>query len=126
MAKKFIFMGKSDEDLKKLSMNELAEMFNSRTRRKMKRGFTEIEKKLMASVEAKEGNIRTHCRDMIVLPSMFGMTIKVHNGKEWVPVEIVPDMVGHRLGEFALSTKMVKHGSAGIGATKSSSSASVK
>jgi len=120
MAKKFIFMGRSDEDLKKLSMNELADMFDSRTRRKMKRGFTEVEKKFIERVNANENNIKTHCRDMIVLPSMFGLTIKIHNGKEFVPVEIQPDMVGHRLGEFSLSTKMVRHGSAGIGATKSS------
>lgn len=70
----------------------------------------------------KGGNvtIKTHCRDMIILPEMVGLTIHVHNGKEFVPVEIKPEMIGHYLGEFAITNKPVKHGTPGIGASRSS------
>lgn len=67
-----------------------------------------------------KNNVRTHLRDMIILPSMVGRTVKIHNGKEFISVEIQPDMIGHYLGEFALTRKEVKHGSAGLGATRSS------
>jgi len=50
----------------------------------------------------------------------------VHNGKEFVPIDITIDMLGHRLGEFSVTRQKVKHGAAGIGATRSSASASVK
>jgi small subunit ribosomal protein S19 len=64
--------------------------------------------------------IKTHARDMIILPEMVGLTIHVHNGKDFVPVEIKPEMIGHYLGEFAITNKPVKHGEPGIGATRSS------
>ncbi|MEM3151636.1 MAG: ribosomal protein S19 family protein, partial [Candidatus Bathyarchaeia archaeon] len=64
--------------------------------------------------------IKTHCRDMIILPEMVGLTILVHNGKEFVPVEIKPEMIGHYLGEFAITNKRVVHGAPGIGASRSS------
>jgi small subunit ribosomal protein S19 len=57
---------------------------------------------------------------MVILPEMVGTTIAVHNGKEFVPVEIVPEMIGHRLGEFVITNKRVVHGRPGVGATKSS------
>ena len=62
--------------------------------------------------------IKTHCRSMIILPEMVGHKIGIHNGKEFVAVDIVEESVGHRLGEFALTRKPLKHGSAGIGASK--------
>jgi len=64
--------------------------------------------------------IKTHARDMVVLPEMVGLTIHVHNGKEFVPVKIEPEMIGHYLGEFAITNKPVKHGTPGIGASRSS------
>ena len=70
--------------------------------------------------------IKTHQRDMIIVPQLTGMKIQIYNGHEFIPAEIVSQMLGHRLGEFALTRTMVKHGAAGIGATKSSASRSVK
>ncbi|RLF88358.1 30S ribosomal protein S19, partial [Thermococci archaeon] len=61
-----------------------------------------------------------------ILPEMVGMTIYVHNGKEFVPVEIKPEMIGHYLGEFAPTRKRVQHGAPGIGATRSSMFVAVK
>ena len=127
MAKKeFTFKGKTTEELKKVSLNELAQLMTSRQRRTIKRGFTEQQKILLKKIKANEKNIETHCRDMIILPEMIGITIKVHQGKEFVPVMIEQDMIGHCLGEFVLTRKRVAHSAPGIGATRSSASLSVK
>lgn len=127
MAKKeFIYKGKNEQQLKELSLNEFAEIVPSRLRRKIKRGFTDQEKILLKKIQKDEKNIETHCRDMIILPIMFGKTIRVHNGKEFVQVMVNIEMVGHILGEFALTRKGLKHSAPGVGATKSSSALSVR
>lgn len=127
MAKKELtFKGKTAEELKKMSLGELSQLLNSRQRRTIKRGFTEQQKILLKKIRANEKNIKTHCRDMIILPEMIGNTIKVHQGKEFLPINIEPDMVGHYLGEFLLTRKRVAHSAPGIGATRSSASLSVK
>ncbi len=118
MVKKFTYRGKSLEELKKMSLEELSLLFDSRARRKIKRGLTEAEKRFLKRLKNKT-EVRTHCRDMIVIPDMVGKKIDIYNGKEFVPVEITPGMLGHRLGEFALTRKKVQHSSPGIGATKS-------
>lgn len=127
MAKKeFTFKGKAVEELKKMSLNELAQLLTSRQRRTIKRGFTEQQKILLKKIRANKKNLKTHCRDMIILPEMIGTTIKVYQGKEFVPVMIEQDMIGHCLGEFVLTRKKVAHSAPGIGATRSSASLSVK
>ena len=127
MAKKeFTFKGKTTEELKKMSLNELAQLLTSRQRRTIKRGFTEQQKILLKKIKANEKNIETHCRNMVILPEMIGITIKIHQGKEFVPVMIEQDMIGHCLGEFVLTRKRVAHSAPGIGATRSSASLSVK
>lgn len=127
MAKKeFLYRGKTTEELKKLSVKEFAQLIPARQRRTLLRGLTEAGQALMKEIEKKEGNIKTHCRDFVIIPSMIGMTIKVHNGKEWLPIIIQDEMIGHRLGEFALTRKGIKHNAPGIGATKSSAAASVR
>jgi ribosomal protein S19 len=52
--------------------------------------------------------------------------ISGYNGKTFLPVDIIAEMLGHRLGEFSPTRTKVKHGSAGVGATRSSASRSVK
>ena len=127
MAKKeFSYRGKSLEELQQLSLKELALLLPARERRKINRGFRESEKIFLKNVEKNKRNLETHCRDMIVLPLMVGKTIKVHSGKEFVPVIIVAEMIGHRLGEFSLTRKSLKHSAPGIGATRSSASLSVR
>ena len=127
MAKKeFTFKGKSEEELKNMSIKQLSEILPSRLRRKIKRGFTTQEKIFVKKIENNEKNIETHCRDMIILPVMFGKTIKLYNGKEYVPLNINVEMIGHVLGEFVLTRKSIKHSSPGVGATKSSSALSVR
>ena len=127
MAKKeFTFKGKTVDELKKLSLNEFSQLITSRQRRSLKRGFTEQQKILLKKIKSNQKNIETHCRDMVILPEMIGLTIKVHQGKEFVPVIIEQDMIGHCLGEFALTRRKVAHSAPGIGATRSSASLSVK
>ncbi len=129
MARIFKYKGYTLEELQKMSLEEFAKICKARIRRKLKRGFTEAEKKLLKKIRKYKGTnkfIKTHCRDMIILPEMVGMTIGVHNGKEFVPVKITPEMIGHRLGEFAPTRKPVKHSAPGIGATRSSKFVAVK
>jgi|SRR3989344_2550397 len=125
MAKEFFYRGKNVTEIKKLSLDEFAKLVPSRERRKIKRGFRESEKILLEDLK-KNNTVKTHCRDMIVLPEMIGKVIKVYNGKEFVMLTIEPEMIAHRLGEFALTRRSVKHSAPGIGATKSSASLSVR
>ncbi|MBW2970207.1 30S ribosomal protein S19 [Candidatus Woesearchaeota archaeon] len=126
MAKEFLYYGKNSQEIAKMSLEEFAKLVPSRERRKIKRGFTEIEKKLLADIKSNPKDIKTHARDMIIIPEMLGKTIKVYSGKEWVPVIITPELLGHRLGEFALTRRQVRHSAPGIGATRSSASLSVR
>jgi len=116
----FTYRGNSIADLKKMDINQVAALLPSRQRRKIKRGFTDEEQKIIDAVRAGETKIKTHVREMIILPEMIGVTFEIHTGKEWKPVEVMPEMVGHYVGEFALTRKPVNHGSAGIGATRGS------
>lgn len=126
MAKEFYFHGKTVDELKKMSLDDFAQLVPSRERRKIKRGFTEAEKKLLEDIRSGSKAVKTHCRDMIILPEMIGKSIKVYTGKEWVEVLIEAELLGHRLGEFAQTRKQVRHSAPGIGATRSSASLSVR
>lgn len=116
----FTYRGKTLEELRKLTLDEFAILAPARQRRTLQRELSEDHKKLLQKVKIKDPAIRTHLRDMIVLPEMVGMKISIHNGKEFTPVDIIPEMLGHYLGEFVLTRKKVAHGAAGIGATRSS------
>ena len=120
--KEFVYRGLSLEELQKLTIEELLPLLTSRMRRTLKRGLTEKQDKLLRDIQkAQPGDsIRTHCRDMIILPNFVGHTINIHNGKEFQRVDIQPDMIGHYLGEFALTRNKVKHTGPGVGATRSS------
>ncbi|MFC1769118.1 30S ribosomal protein S19 [Nanoarchaeota archaeon] len=124
--KEFTYRGKNIEELKKLSVDEFAELLPSAQRRILKKGLRDDHKKILKKVDAGDKNLKTHVRDMIIIPKMVGTTIKIHSGKEFIPLSITEDMIGHYLGEFVLTRKGVSHSAPGIGATKSSASVSVK
>jgi small subunit ribosomal protein S19 len=127
MAKKeFRLRGKTLDELKTLSYKEFAQYVTARKRRSILRGFTDAQKRFIVKFEKKGNNVETHCRDMVILPIMVGKTIKVHSGKTFVPLLIQEEMLGHCLGEFITTRSRVAHNAPGIGATKSSSSVSVK
>ncbi len=125
MAKEIQFRGKELSEINSMSIKEFSQLLSSRERRKINRGFTEPEKKLIEKAKKKDF-IKTHCRDMIVLPVFVGKKIAIYNGKEFVSIQVTSEMLGHRLGEFVPTRKPVKHNSPGIGATKSTAHASVK
>ena len=105
----FKYKGKTIEELKALSLEEFALLVPSTLRRKINRGFSEQEQILMEKINDGEKNIKTHSRDMIVLPNMVGLKLGIHNGKEFVEVFIVVEMVGMRFGELAMTRKIAKH-----------------
>ncbi len=118
--KQFTYRGKTFDELKKLDVREFAKYLKSRKRRSVLRQFHEIEKFISQAKTKNNRNkpIRTHQREIIIVPQMVGMKIYVHNGKNFVLTEIKEEMLGHALGEFALTRARVKHGKTGIGATK--------
>ena len=120
MVKIFTYYGKTIEQLQKMSLEEFAKLLPARQRRSILRGFNEKEKKLIEKLRKAQKPVRTHCRDMLIIPEMIGKKVAIHNGKEWILVELKQEMVGHYLGEFALTRKQVKHSAPGVGATKSS------
>jgi len=131
MAKEFTFYGKNLQELRNLPMNEFLRLIPSRQRRSLSRGFTDPQKRLLDKIRKYKvtGNkkiIKTHSRNMIVLPEMLGLIMSVYNGKSFETITIVPEMLGKYLGEFVLTRKKVEHSAPGVGATKSSSAISVR
>ena len=125
MVKEFLYRGLSKEDLENTSLEKLFQLFNSRQRRSLTRGITDGKRKLIQEIkDAKAGKlktpIKTHLRDLIVLPYMVGVSVNVFSGKEFVPVTIKTEMVGHYLGEYVITNKRVNHGAPGVGASRSS------
>lgn len=122
----FTYRGHTLDELQALDIDEVAALLPARQRRTIVRGLSAEHQKLLDKIDSREPDttasnpIRTHLRDMPILPRMVGYTIAVHNGQEFERVEIQPEMIGHYLGEFQLTRSSVEHGQAGIGATRSS------
>jgi small subunit ribosomal protein S19 len=105
--KTFTFRGKTIEELKTLNVREFAKYLKSRQRRAVLNQFQELED-FVSSAEkkfAKKKPIRTHKRHLVIVPQMVGMQIQIYNGKDFVPVEITKEMLGHRLGEFFIDKR---------------------
>ena len=123
--KEFTYRGHTLEELKLMSFKDLIKIFPSRQRRSLLRGLSDDKKKLLEDIRKfKESNstdpIKTHIRDMIILPTMVDLTIHVYNGKEFIEVLIQPELIGHYLGEYSPTNKRVQHGTPGIGSSRSS------
>ena len=116
----FTYRGFKIDELKAMGMSELLPLMPARARRKITRGFSRGEETLLEKIREGDEKIRTHLRDMIIMPEMIGKTVEIYTGKEFLKVEFQPESVFHYLGEFALTRKRVTHGSAGIGATRGS------
>lgn len=125
MVKKFDYRGVPLAELESMSLEKLFQLFPSRQRRSLTRGITDGKRKLIEEIKAAKAGkiknpIKTHIRDLIVLPYMVGVTINVFSGKEFQPVTIVPEMIGHYIGEYVITNKRVNHGAPGVGASRSS------
>lgn len=126
----FMIRGYTLDQLKSMSIEEFArKVANSRTRRtllrRLKIGFPpeweNFYRKCYLQLQGKYNKtVKTHAREIVILPSIVGARVGVYNGKEFVEFEIKPEMIGRRLGEFVYTTKKVQHSAPGIGASKSS------
>ena len=119
---KIVFRGKTIEELRQMNLKEFAKLVPSRERRSLLK-LDEKHKSFIEGVKAKTEKkkaIKTHLRDMVIIPSFVGLTFGVHNGKEFMNIEIKEKMLGHRLGEFVDTRKRINHSDPGVGATKSS------
>ena len=105
-------------------MENILKLFPARVRRSLTRGISENKRKLVEEIKASKAgkniNIRTHYRDLIILPYMIDVTLNIFSGKEFVPVTITSEMIGHYLGEYVITNKRVSHGAPGVGSSRSS------
>ena len=125
MVKKFTYRGLSQEELESLSLDKLLQLLPARGRRSLTRGINDNKRKLIAEMKATKAGtlknpINTHLRDVLILPNMVGVTLNVYSGKEFRPVTITTEMIGHYLGEYVITNKRVSHGAPGVGASGSS------
>lgn len=120
--KEFTYRGKTLDELKKLDVREFSRYLKSGPRRTILRQFQQTENFISrAKVKINKNKpVRTHERSFVIVPEMVGMKISIHDGRNFFPVIITGEMLGHRLGEFAMTRGRVKHSKAGIGATKGS------
>jgi small subunit ribosomal protein S19 len=122
----FTYRGHTLDELQEMSLEEVAELLPARQRRTITRGLSVNHEKLLEKAreageeETANDPIRTHLRDMPIVPEMVGITFAVHTGQSFERVTVEPEMIGHYLGEFQLTRTSVEHGQAGIGATRSS------
>jgi small subunit ribosomal protein S19 len=122
----FTYRGHTLEELAEMDLDEVSELLPARARRTIDRGLDTEQRKLLeqarAAGEEETANdpIRTHLRDMPIVPEFVGLTFAVYTGQSFERVEVEPEMIGHSLGEFQLTRTSVEHGQAGIGATRSS------
>jgi small subunit ribosomal protein S19 len=120
--REFQLRGYSLDQLKGLTLEELAQILHARARRTIRRGFNAEQQRFLDRLQSTpmEKPVRTHCRDVLVLPAHVGHRVQVHNGKEFKEIEVRPEMIGHYYGEFALTRRFEKHSGPGVGATRSS------
>jgi len=118
--KEFTYRGYTMEELLKLPFAEIIELLPARARRTYIRGLNPEQESFIRRLRATEGPVRTHRREIPILPEFVGKTVQIYNGKEFQTVDIKPEMIGHYLGEFALTRKSVRHSGLGVGATRSS------
>ena len=105
MARIFTYRGKTAEELQALSPAEFQKMVPSRQRRSLKRQgmiYKELQEKV-ERIRKKDAAkvIKTDTREAVILPAWLGLRFAVHNGKEFKDIKILPEMIGHRLGEFS-------------------------
>jgi len=115
MTDEFKFKGKTLEELKQLDLKEFSKLLTTRKRRSLsrtmlKRGESVLKKVRDTNSGKRKKPIKTHNRTMIVLPEMVGLTIGVHNGKEFINVIITEDMIGLFFGELVQTRKRLTHG----------------
>ncbi|MCX8175807.1 MAG: 30S ribosomal protein S19 [Candidatus Bathyarchaeota archaeon] len=127
MVKEFTYRGYLFKEILQMPMDEFVTLLPSKARRKMLRGLPIEHRKILERIRKlrergllEKTVIKTHCRNMLILPEMVGATFAIHNGKDFVHITVKPEMIGHLLGEFSMTCKKVDHGAPGVGASRSS------
>ena len=119
--KEFTYRGYTLEELLAMPFDEVLSLMPSRVRRSLTRGLNEEQRTSFEKIKSgKYKVVKTHRRDIPIVPELVGKTVAVHNGKEFKEFEIRAEMIGHFLGEFAMTRKSVRHSGPGVGATRSS------
>jgi len=121
--REFTYRGYTLDEMKAMTLQEIIELLPARPRRTYRRGLDEPQTIFVERFRGAawtEKGLRTHCRDVPILPDFVGKKVSIHNGKAFETVEIKAEMIGHYLGEFAMTRKPVKHSGPGVGATRSS------
>ncbi|HUV25645.1 MAG TPA: 30S ribosomal protein S19 [Methanomassiliicoccales archaeon] len=119
--KEFTYRGFTIEELLEMPFDEMVTLMPARIRRTLIRGFNDEQRTTFEKIRDSDGNtIRTHRRDIPIIPQFVGKSVSVYNGKEFRDFEIKPEMIGHYLGEFAPTRGNVRHSGPGVGATRSS------
>ena len=132
--KEFTYRGYTMEELSQMELwpsegsdNSIIELLPSRARRSIGSGMSVENEHFLDRVRRNSSKtVRTHRRDMPILPEFVGRRIAIHNGQNFVELDVKPEMIGHYLGEFALSRKNVAHSGPGVGATRSSKHVALK
>ena len=120
--RRFFYRGLEVPALLDLTHPELMNLLHARARRRFARGNVPVhlirklrKAKKVAGPDSKPDVVKTHLRNMIIVPEMVGSQIGVYNGLTFSLVEVKPDMIGHYLGEFSITYKPVRHGRPGVG-----------
>ncbi len=135
--KEFLWCGMTMDELSALPLYPpedqpeapcIATLMPARAKRSLSRGLSEECEHFLEKVRSNGGSkvVKTHCRGMYILPEMVGTTVGVHNGRDFIKIEIIPEMIGHALGEFAPTRRSVTHTGPGVGATRSSKHVALK
>ena len=130
MPRVYTFKGKSGDELKNMTVEQYLPLVTARQRRAYKRMSTEYKALIVKVAEAQKSGrskpVRTHVREALILPSWLGSKIAVYTGTEFKELTIIDEMLGHRLGEYAFTTKRVMHSAPGVRATRGSKFLAVK
>jgi small subunit ribosomal protein S19 len=118
--KEFVYRGLTLEELQALPLEEFVDLLPARSRRSIDRGMLTKNERFFKHLERGDEVIKTHSREIVILPNMVGRKVAIHDGRAFQELTIAPEMIGHLIGEFSLTRKLVKHTGVGVGATRSS------
>jgi small subunit ribosomal protein S19 len=106
------FKGKTLEELQKLDVREFAKLLNARQRRTVLRNFQEHEnflKRTKKFLEKGKKSVKTHKRDLVIVPQLVGIRLQIYNGRQFNPIDVTIEMLGHKFGEFSPTRAKAKH-----------------
>jgi len=120
--KEFLYRGYTMDELLAMPFEDTVALMPSRSRRTYARGLNYEQQLLFDNLKNAEAGavVRTHRKDLPIVPIFVGKTVSIYDGKEFKEFEIKPEMIGHYLGEFVLTRKPPVHSGPGVGATRSS------